>query len=389
MTTLADSKIEIVAKTFRGLENVLASEIEALGGANIEILNRAVRYYGTKELIYRSNLYLRTALRILMPVLVTRIETQEDLYEKVREFEWEKYLQLGNTFAVNTVLNSKIFTHSHYVSLRVKDAIADRFRDKFRRRPSVNNENPDIPISAHLSGNELTISVDTSGESLHKRGYRIDEVLAPINEVLAAGMILISGWDTLTDFYDPMCGSGTFGIEAAMIARKIPPGAFRSKFSFENSPDFEQQLWTDIFDDIQEADWKGNIMASDISSKALKIAARNAKQASVLKNIEYKEIAFENYPPINNKGIAILNPPYGERMVKTEINSFYTMIGNVMKKSFSGADVWIISSNSEAFKNIGLKPSEKYKLFNSQLECSYNKYEIYEGSKKIKVSKSK
>jgi putative N6-adenine-specific DNA methylase len=386
MKTLLENKNEIVAKTFRGLEDVLASEIKQLGGENVEILNRAVRYFGNKELIYRSNLYLRTALRILVPVLNTQIEKQEDLYDKVRDFEWEKHIQLGNTFAIDTVLNSPIFTHSHYVSLKVKDAIADRFRDKFRRRPSVNSENPDIAISVHLSGNELTLSVDTSGESLHRRGYRLEEVKAPINEVLAAGMILISGWDTQADFYDPMCGSGTFGIEAAMMARKIPPGVFRTKFSFENSPDFEQQLWTDIFDDIQEEDWNGTIVSSDVSAKALRIAARNAKQASVLKNIDYKEIAFENYPRINNKGIAILNPPYGERMVKTDINSFYQMIGNAMKKSFSGADVWIISSNAEAFKNIGLKFSEKFKLFNGQLECSYNKYEIYEGSKKHKDS---
>jgi len=378
-----ENKIEIVAKTYHGLEEVLASEIFILGGESIEKLNRAVRFFGNKEMIYRSNLYLRTALRILIPVLTTRIEKQEDLYEKVREFEWEKYIKLGNTFAVDTVLYSQIFSNSHFVSLRVKDAIADRFKDKFRRRPSVNSENPDIAISVHLSGNELIISIDTSGESLHRRGYRLEEVQAPINEVLAAGMILISDWDRKTDFFDPMCGSGTFGIEAAMMARKIPPGVFRNKFSFENSPDFERQLWTDIFDNIQEEDWKGTIISSDISGKALRIAAKNAKQASVLKNIEFKEIAFENYPRINNKGLAILNPPYGERMVKTEINSFYQMIGNVMKKSFSGADVWIISSNSEAFKNIGLKSSVKLKLFNGQLECSYNKYEIYEGSKKI------
>jgi putative N6-adenine-specific DNA methylase len=387
MNKSVENKIEIVAKTFRGLEDVLASEITLLGGEKVEVLNRAVRYYGNKEMVYRSNLYLRTALKILVPVLITRIEVQEDLYEKVREFEWEKYMQLGNTFAIDTILNSQIFNNSQFVSLRVKDAIADRFRDKFRRRPSVNSENPDIAISVHLSGNELTLSVDTSGESLHRRGYRLEEVKAPINEVLAAGMIKLSGWDMNTDFYDPMCGSGTFGIEAAMMARKIPPGVFRTKFSFENSPDFEQQLWTDIFDDIQEEDWKGIVHASDISAKATRIAARNAKQASVLKNIQYKEIAFENYPQIQNKGIVILNPPYGERMVKTEINSFYQMIGNVMKKSFIDADVWIISSNSEAFKNIGLKFSEKYKLYNGQLECSYNKYEIYSGSRKIKEPK--
>lgn len=384
MNNHADSQLEMVAKTFHGLENVLADEISALGGVNIEKLNRAVRFYGNKELLYRSNLYLRTALRILLPVMNSYIETQDDLYNRVREFEWEKYMKLGNTFAIDTVLNSEIFNHSQYVSLRVKDAIADRFRDKFRRRPSVNTENPDILINVHLSGKELSLSVDTSGESLHRRGYRLDEVKAPISEVLAAGMILLSGWDGKEDFYDPMCGSGTLGIEAALIARKIPPGIFRRKFGFESSPDFDQELWTSIFDEIEETKWQGNIFSSDVSQKALTIASRNAKQASVLKNINYQEIAFENYPKITKNGIAIINPPYGERMTKTDINSFYCMIGNVMKKSFSGTDVWIISSNSEAMKNIGLKYSTRHKLFNGQLECSFNKYEIYEGSKKNK-----
>jgi putative N6-adenine-specific DNA methylase len=382
MNTPIEGQIEIIAKTFHGLENVLAEEITRLGGQNVEILNRAVRFYGNKELLYRSNLYLRTALRILLPVMNTHIYSQDDLYNRVREFEWEKYIQLGNTFAIDSVINSDIFSHSQYVSLRVKDAIADRFRDKFRRRPSVNTENPDILISVHLSAKELTISVDTSGESLHRRGYRTDEVKAPISEVLAAGMIMIAGWDGTTDFYDPMCGSGTFGIEAALIARKIPPGIFRKKFGFESSPDFDQELWTSIFDEIDETDWKGKIISSDISAKALAIASRNAKQASVLKNIKYSEIAFENYPKITNGGIAIINPPYGERLVKTDIISFYRMMGSVMKKSFTGTEVWIISSNAEALKNIGLKHSVRHKLYNGQLECGYNKYEIYEGSKK-------
>lgn len=384
MNKPVEGQIEIIAKTFQGLENVLAGEITALGGRNVEILNRAVRFYGNKELLYRSNLYLRTALRILIPVMYTRIYSQDELYNAVREFEWEKYMKLGNTFAIDSVINSDIFNHSQYVSLRVKDAIADRFRDKFRRRPSVNTENPDILISVHLSSKDLSIAVDTSGESLHRRGYRLDEVKAPISEVLAAGMVLLSGWNGTGDFYDPMCGSGTIGIEAALIARKIPPGIFRKKFGFESCPDFDQELWTSIFDEIEECDWKGQIISSDISTKALTIASRNAKQASVLKNIKYSEIAFENYPKITNGGIVIMNPPYGERLVKTDIISFYRMMGNVMKKSFTGTDVWIISSNIEATKNIGLKFSQKYRLFNGPLECSFNKYEIYEGSKKEK-----
>lgn len=384
MNKRADDKMEMVAKTFQGLENILAEEIKVLGGEDIEILNRAVRFFGNKELLYRSNLYLRTALRILIPVFNTHINHQDDLYNKVKDFEWENYLKLGNTFAIDSVVNSDIFNHSQFVSLRVKDAIADRFRDKFRRRPSVNTENPDIWISVHLSARDLSISIDTSGESLHRRGYRIDEVKAPISEVLAAGMILLTGWDGSTDFYDPMCGSGTFGIEAALIARKIPPGTFRKKFGFESSPDFDQDLWNSIYDEIEEHDFNAKIFSSDVSAKALGIATRNAKQASVLKNIQIREIAFENYPKVENGGTVIINPPYGERLTKTDIQSFYRMMGNVMKKSFTGTDVWIISSNAEAMKNIGLKFSKKYKLFNGPLECTFNKYEIYEGSKKRK-----
>ena len=236
----------------------------------------------------------------------------------------------------------------------------------------------------HLANNLLDISVDSSGESLHKRGYRIAEVAAPINEVLAAGMIGLSGWEGDTDFYDSMCGSGTIGIEAALIARHLPPGIFRKKFGFENHPDFDDSLWTKIFDDIHEKAWDGNIFCSDISEKAIRIATRNAKEASVLKNIRFTEQGFESYPEIKNGGVAIMNPPYGERMAKTEIQHFYNMIGNTMKRSFSNSDFWIISSNLDALKHIGLKPTEKIKLFNGPLECRFIKYEMYKGSKKEK-----
>jgi putative N6-adenine-specific DNA methylase len=377
-------KFEMVAKTFHGMEEILAKEVIALGAENVEVLNRAVRFFGDKPLLYRANLYLRSALRVLIPVVQTRINAQDDLYNIVREFEWEKYIKTGNTIAIDTFINSTVFTHSHYVSLRTKDAIADRFREKFHRRPSVNTENPDTLINVHIAGPDLTISIDTSGASLHKRGYRIAEVAAPINEVLAAGLILMTDWKGESNFYDPMCGSGTIGIEATLIAREIPPGIFRTKFGFENSPDFDQTLWNNIFDDINEKDWKGQIFASDVSKRAIQIASDNAKQASVLKNIAFKEIAFESYPIITDGGVAVLNPPYGRRIVKTDINSFYQMIGNVMKKSFVGADVWVLSGNIESIGSIGLHPAIKHTLYNGPIECRYNKYEIYSGSKKSK-----
>lgn len=381
---MKSEKFEMVAKTFLGLEDILSQEVRELGGKKVEILNRAVRFYGDKELMYKANLYLRAAIRILIPVLNTRIRNQEEFYDQVRAFEWEKYIRLGNTIAVDSFVNDSVFDNTHFLSLRTKDAIADRFREKFRRRPSVNTDNPDILINVHLTNNELDISVDSSGESLHKRGYRVAEVTAPINEVLAAGMIRLSGWNGQCDFYDPMCGSGTIGIEAALIARHLPPGIFRQKFGFENHPDFESSLWTRIFDDIHEEAWDGNIICSDISEKAIRIATRNAKEASVLKNIRFNGQGFESYPEIKNGGVAVMNPPYGERLARTEIQQFYRMIGNTMKRSFSDTDFWIISSNFDALKNVGLKPAKKIKLFNGSLECRFIKYEMYKGSLKEK-----
>lgn len=382
--TVNKEKFEMIAKTFLGLEEILADEIRELKGENIEILNRAVRFFGDKTTLYKANLYLRTAIRILIPVLNTKIDNQEELYDRVREFEWEKYIRLGNTIAVDSIVNDSVFDHSHFLSLRTKDAIADRFREKFRRRPSVNTDNPDILINVHLTNNQLDVSVDSSGESLHKRGYRVAEVAAPINEVLAAGLIKLAEWKGDSDFYDPMCGSGTIGIEAALIARHIPPGVFRQKFGFESHPDFDSELWVNIFDDIYEKTWDGQIFCSDISGKAVRMAMRNAKEAAVLKTINFSEQGFESYPEIKKGGVVIMNPPYGERLARSEIQNLYRMIGNVMKRSFSDTDFWIISSNQEALKSVGLKPSEKIKLYNGGLECRYIKYEMYKGSKKEK-----
>jgi putative N6-adenine-specific DNA methylase len=380
---------EMVAKTFHGLEEVLAAEIRELGGKDIEILNRAVRYRGDKSLLYKSNLYLRTAIRILVPVIQSEIKNQIDLYNRVRDYEWEKHLHAGMTMAMDTFLNSSAFSNSQFVSLKTKDAIVDRIRDKFNRRPSISKDNPDLFINIHLAGNQLTVSVDTSGASLHKRGYRKADVEAPLNEVLAAGMILLTGWKGETDFYDPMCGSGTLGIEAALIARKIPPGMFRKQYGFEKSPDFEADLFEEIFENVEEQKWEGNIFCSDISKQAIQAAMKNAREASVHKNIQFLGVNFDSYPVVEKKSLAVINPPYGQRIVKPEIVSFYKSIGNTMKRSFAGSEVWMISSNLEALKFIGLKPSAKYKLFNGALECLYNRYTIYAGSKKSKFNPTK
>lgn len=382
MSSDTEHKFEMIAKTLQGLEDILANEIRVLGGQDIEILNRAVRFRGDKAVLYKMNLYLRTALRIMVPVIQSEIKNQVDLYARIREYEWEKHLRPGMTLAVDSFLNSSVFTNSHFVSLRAKDAIVDRIREKFNRRPSVSKTDPGLMINVHLASNELTVSLDTSGQSLHKRGYRTGNAEAPLNEVLAAGLIMLTGWKGEKDFHDPMCGSATLGIEAALIARDIPPGIFRKKFGFENSPDFDSQLLEDIFDNIQEKKWEGNIFSSDISKSAMQIAMRNAKQASVLKSITFRGLDFMEYPKITESATAIINPPYGQRIAKPELIQFYKSIGNIMKRQFEGAEVWIISSNMEALKFLGLKPTEKYKLLNGSLECRYNKYSIYPGSKK-------
>ncbi len=381
MTQNAD-QMEMVAKTFPGLEEILAQEIRQIGGKRIEVFNRAVRFFGNKALLYKSNLYLRTALRILVPVLKENIKTQIDLYTVIKQYEWENHLKPGMTIAVDTFLSSSVFTHSQFVSLRTKDAVADRLRQVSNRRPSVNKTDPDVLINVHLANNVLTVSIDSSGGSLHKRGYRRGDFEAPMNEVLAAGLILLTGWRGERDFYDPMCGSGTIGIEAALIAREIPPGIFRTHFGFENHMNFDEELWNKIYDDIQEKEWNGNIFSSDISKQAIKIASLNARNASVLKNIQYRGIDFRNYPAIHNGGLAIINPPYGERLGNSQIVNFYRIIGDSLKRNFTGAEAWIISSNLNALKHVGLRPVKKFRVFNGALECRFNKYEIYSGSRK-------
>lgn len=379
---------QMVAKTFHGLEEVLAGEIRSLGGKDIQLLNRAVRFSGNKSFLYKANIYLRTALRILLPVIETDIKNQIDLYNRVREYEWEKHLQPGMTLAVDTFLNSSAFTNSQFVSLRTKDAIVDRLRDKSGRRPSVKKSDPDLYVNVHLVSNKLTVSLDTSGSSLHKRGYRKGDVEAPLNETLAAGMIMLTGWTGETDFYDPMCGSGTLGIEAALIARRIPPGIFRKKYAFEQSPDFEADMFEAIIDNVEERKWEGNIISSDISRQAVQVAMRNAREASLHKSIQFLGVDFLKYPKVEEGAVAILNPPYGQRLIKPEIIRFYKAIGDILKRSFTGSEIWIISANLEALKHIGLRPSMKYKLFNGALECGYNRYNVYQGSKKQKYSRS-
>ncbi|MCB2195739.1 MAG: RNA methyltransferase [Bacteroidetes bacterium] len=377
---------KLTAKTFKGLEDVLYEELKNLGAQNLIKGNRAVEFEGDKALMYRANFHLRTALRILKPIAEFKISNEHELYDAIQTIDWSSYFDLKDTFAVDSVVHSNNFSHSKYVALKVKDAIVDQFRSKFKKRPYVDTDNPSLRISVHISHDQCTVSLDSSGESLHKRGYRIKTNKAPLNEVLAAGMILLSGWDKKSVFIDPMCGSGTLVIEAAMMAHNIPPGMYRESFGFETWNDFDADLLESIYEeDIPDVNAEIRILGSDVSEIAIRIAKENIENANLKRKIDLLIKPIENYnPPSEESGIVITNPPYGERIKKNEINSFYKLLGDRFKNKYSGFEVWLLSSNFEAIKHIGLKPTQKLTLFNGTLECKFLNYSIYQGSKKSK-----
>ena len=379
-----DNSFYMTAKTMFGLENVLANELKDLGAMNVKIMNRAVSFKGDKGFMYKANLNLRTALRILKPISYFQAHNEKELYEKLYNIKWEKLLGLDNTFSTHATTHSIVFTHSKYVSLIIKDAIVDRFRDNTGKRPNVNPKNPDISINLHIAKHTCTVSLDSSGESLHKRGYKSQTVLAPINEVLAAGLILLSGWDKKTNFHDPMCGSGTLLIEAALIAKNIPANIFRKKFGFEGWKDFDNVLFEKIkeYSLNKEKDYNGKITGCDISNKVVQIAKENIENALMYDQISInKGDFFQNQ--INTNSFVIFNPPYGERISLSK-DDFYEKIGTTLKHKYKGCSIWLISSDIENMKFIGLRPNKKIKLINGKLDCSFRNFEIYEGSKKNK-----
>lgn len=389
----------MLAKTFKGLEEVLAQELIELGANDVQLERRAVSFRGDKALLYRANLCLRTASRILVPIVEAtltpkkkNIAPEDLLYEAVKRVEWSRYMSVENTFAIDATVYSDTFRNSRFVTYRVKDAIADYWMEHADKRPSVAVEAPDILINVHIAKEHLTLSLDSSGESLHKRGYRVANTEAPINEALAAGMLLMAGWKGQSDFYDPMCGSGTLLIEAALIARNIAPGVFRQAFAFEKWPDFDAELWSDIYnDDSQEHEFTHKIYGSDASFYAIQQAAKNIKSAGVQKDVELKQIRMEeikaitnNQSPLTNPSpLVMLNPPYGERLKSNkEMEDLYSAIGSTLKHQFAGATAWIISSNDAAMKCIGLKPSRKVRLLNGELDCQFNRYDLFQGKRK-------
>lgn len=375
-----------IAKTISGLEEVLASELIALGAANVQLLKRAVSFEGDIRFMYKANYCLRTAQRILMPVYSFELANEDDLYQHVYDFPWEQYLSLQKTLAVDAVVTDSELTHSHYVALRTKDAIVDRFRSLNNgRRPSVDIENPDVRINIHINGNTCDVSLDSSGASLHKRGYRVSNAEAPISEVLAAGLIMLSGWNRDSHFIDPMCGSGTLLIEAAMYANNFPAGMYRKDFGFMHWPDFDSMLWDEVNKEAlqEQTEFEYQIIGSDISPKNLAAARANLKSARLHKDIRIFVSPMEALQaPPGKPGIVIINPPYGERIRLNDIIGLYKSIGNTLKSAFSGYQAWVISSDQKALSFIGLRPSRKLTVFNGQLECRYVNFDLYKGSKR-------
>ena len=376
----------MIAKTSFGLEEILATELKLLGATDIETLNRAVSFKGDKGFMYKANYCCRTALRILKPIAYFSVKSNEDLYNQVMMINWEDYLRKDGLFVIDSVIKDSIFTHSQFVAQKAKDAIADQFRNKFGIRPSIDLEKPDLRINIHIYKENCTVSLDSSGESLHKRGYRKATNIAPISEVLASGMILLSGWNKQTSFIDPMCGSGTLLIEAAMIANNIPAGYYRKTFGFEKWKDFDTELWETIRKAAlnKMVEYEGEIVGSDISEPTIKIAIDNIRFAKLHKDIKVEISDFKDKQPPETPGILIMNPPYGERMEKDNLIEFYKSIGDTLKTRYDGWNAWIISSDNEALKFIGLKPTKKITLFNGPLECRFMKFEIYCGSRKTK-----
>ncbi|MCB0457695.1 MAG: class I SAM-dependent RNA methyltransferase [Flavobacteriaceae bacterium] len=380
-----EKKFQMVAKTLFGLEDLLAHELYELGASGIEKGVRSVSFEGDTGFMYKANLCCRTAIKILKPIAYFNVFSEADIYKKVYEIPWENFMSSDGSLAINATVFSEVFTHSQYIALKTKDAIVDRFRDREGVRPDVDLDHPTLRINIHIDRNICTVSLDSSGESLHKRGYKVSSALAPINEVLAAGILLLSGWKGQCDFLDPMCGSGTFLTEAAMIACNIPANLNRDEFGFETWPDFD----SDLYEVIENAalkrikDFRYKIFGFDIDDISLKKAKENVKNANLQDFIEIKkQNFFESQKENEDYLFLVFNPPYDERLSVKNISEFYGNIGNTLKHGYPGSQAWMITSNMEALKHVGLRPSQKIKLFNGKLEAKLVKYEMYAGSKK-------
>lgn len=376
----------MLAKTLFGFEDLLENELRQLGAINVQKGVRSVSFEGDKGFMYKANLCLRTAIKILKPLTSFTIRNEEDLYNKIYDIPWEDYLDVNGTLAVDATVNSDRFTHSQFISLKTKDAVVDRFRKQFGKRPNVDLKYPDLRINVHIQQQHCNISIDSSGQSLHQRGYKTATNIAPINEVLAAGMLMLSGWEGQSDFLDPMCGSGTLLIEAAMIACNIPANINRKEFSFEKWKDYDESLFEKVFDSSMNKtrSFSHHIYGFDKAPSAVQKAKDNVRNAELSEFISVsQQNFFESSKQVEGKLHMVFNPPYGERL-NIDMENFYKQIGDTLKRGYPNTDAWLITSNMEALKHVGLRPSRKIKLFNGKLESRLLKYEMYEGSKKGK-----
>ncbi|MBL7807661.1 MAG: class I SAM-dependent RNA methyltransferase [Saprospiraceae bacterium] len=369
----------IIVKTLAGLEPVLAEELRLLGAQGIRQLKRAVAFDGDKELMYRANYELRTALRVLIPLRSFSAYNERSYYDAIRDIPWIQMMGVNDSLAIDAVTQGEVFRHSHYLGLLTKDAIVDQFRDRFNRRPNVNTISPTLRINVHVQGTHVDISLDASGDSLHRRNYRRDTVEAPLNEVLAAGMILLSGWNGKGPFVDPMCGSGTLPIEAALIATQTPVQYKREGFGFFKWPDFDAKCWKAVKSaaDARVQPFEFPILASDKESRARNATALNLMSAELEKSVTVEKMSFDKLEAPEVPGTLIMNPPYDERLKVEDTAAFYKSIGDILKKRWPGWSAWIISSNREAMKHIGLRPAQRITLFNGALECSYQKFDMF------------
>ncbi len=387
-----NENFKMVAKTLYGFESLLAKELRDLGAMEVKEGVRSVSFVGDTGFLYKANLALRTAVRILKPIKKFRVQNENDLYRQLQYIKWEKYISENDTFAIDAVANSDKFTHSHYVALKTKDAIADYFRNNYGKRPNVDLKHPKMQVNVHIQRDQCTVSLDSSGDSLHKRGYRSATNIAPINEVLAAGLVLLSGYDGSQHFIDPMCGSGTILIEAAMIANKIPANINRREFGFERWNNFDEDLFevirASLLKKIRSSDKE--IIGYDKAPSVIRKAFENIKNANLEEFIKLEQENFFNTEKeVEGKTIVLFNPPYGERL-EIDVPIFYREIGNTLKQGYTDTDAWLITSDFEqGLKNVGLRTSKKIKLYNGKLECRFVKYQMYSGSKKAKYSHSK
>ena len=374
----------MTAKTFYGLEEVLAEELRNLGAMRVQAARRAVSFYGDKGFMYKANLCLRTALSILVPIKTDKVFNETQLYKSVYNVPWERYLSSRDTLAIDATVHSEAFTNSHYVTLKVKDAIVDRIRDKMNSRPDIDRDNPSLKVNVHIADRTLTLSLDSS-LGLHKRGYRQATNIAPINEVLAAGMLLLAGWKGLTHFMDPMCGSGTILIEAAMIAANIPACINKKRFGFETWKDFDPELFEKIRDVCLKKMREPGIelIGRDKAPSAVAKATENITAAGLEDFVKVsRQDFFHSKRPGEGRWTLVFNPPYGERLDSIDEREFYKQIGDTLKTAYPDTVAWMITAAKDGLKSVGLRTSRSIPLMNANLEAKFVKYELYQGSRK-------